>query len=121
MLGWDRVPAEVLDGDPSLRADGFEANVELGFLVRCERGLAPGEDEPMRGLPRTYVTDDERGAIVVVLHESAIGAAFEREHPVASLAELEQPVGAPPLPDVLGEHSKGVGRCGRYPQRDHDS
>ena len=83
--------------------------------VAVSRVMISSEDEAARWLPGADVADDEGAAVGVGLHQSAVGAGLEGGDAGASLGELEEAVGLPPVGDLLGESGE------RSPRRDGHS
>src|SRR5262245_31406162 len=65
----DRIPAEVLDGDPRLLADIVEADVQLGTLIRREALVTPSHDQTARRVPDAHMSHDEHRAVAVRLDQ----------------------------------------------------
>ena len=63
MILRNAVPAAVFDGDAGFVADGFEADVDFGCVLRPEGGLTPANDQPFARRPDADVADLEYLAV----------------------------------------------------------
>src|SRR5882762_5731934 len=90
MPPWNRVPCAVLDRHPRFRANGLEANLDLGGLLRGEIRLAPGEHQPFAWLPDGNASDLKRSAVFERRDQAASLAGLEGEAAIAGVTHPEQ-------------------------------
>ena len=114
------VPAAMLDRDASFIADRLEADLDIRDLTRGERGLAPGEREPLGRRPRGDAADLEHLAVRQFSDEASAFAQLETQFAVVAWRELEQAVGPPPCGYILREGVECALRRSLHAQRDDD-
>src|SRR5215469_7901055 len=115
------VPAAMFDGDASLLAHSFEANLDFGVLLARECRLAPAEDEPASRLPCAHFANLENLAVRQLLDKTTARAALETHNARTAWREVEQAVRLPPTADFLGKHIERALRCRRHPQSYEDA
>jgi len=108
MLRRDAVPAEMLDGDPGLDANGPETHAQLGTLIGSKGCLPPAHGLVVRRVPLTQLGDDERASVVIGLDQPSLGPGLEGQRARLPGGELEQPIGPPPPADLSGERGEGT-------------
>src|SRR5882724_911954 len=120
MPAWNRVPGAVLDGYTRLRADGLEANFDLGGVLGGEIRLAPGEHQPFARLPDGNASDLKRRAVFERRSQAASLAGLEGEPAIAGVTYAEEAARLPPRGDLLRKHFERPHRIGRNAQSEKD-
>lgn len=117
VIEWNCIPAVMLDTDPRLVADCFEAHLDMSKLIGRKGFRPPGKGKPHARIPRNDLTDFENFPVRQNLDQSPPGPGSNLSRPGDLRVKRNSSFWPPPAADLAREHLECMRRRGGHANR----